>query len=127
MSLFSAYQGSNMATGPNVSPWLMNSIMPSDHNQAPQLAVRACAAAYFGKIHHHCSAIEKGTMLYTQALRALQKELFDSEQALTTDTLSATFLLALFEMITSKDMNGWLSHFLGVGHLVSCFLVNISP
>jgi hypothetical protein len=120
MSLFIPFQGSNTMPSPSLSLWLMSSILPSNHNQAPQLAVRACAAAYFGKIHRQCSASERGTVLYTQALRQLQKELFDSEEVLKTDTLSATLLLALFEMITSKDMNGWLSHFLGVGHLVSC-------
>ncbi|KAL6890872.1 hypothetical protein GGI43DRAFT_415005 [Trichoderma evansii] len=118
MNLFTAFQGSNTAPSPSISPWLMSSIMPSSQNQAPQLAVRACAAAYFGKIHRQCSAAERGTVLYTQALCQLQKELFDSEQVLKTDTLSATLLLALFEMITSKDMNGWLSHFLGIGHLI---------
>ncbi|KAH8126093.1 hypothetical protein LI328DRAFT_166710 [Trichoderma asperelloides] len=119
-SLFTAFQESNKAPNPNIiSPWLMSSILPGNHNQAPQLAIRACAAAYFGKIHRQCSAVARGTVLYTQALRQLQKKLFDSEQVLKTDTLSATFLLALFEMITSKDMNGWSSHFLGIGHLVS--------
>ncbi|PTB38293.1 hypothetical protein M441DRAFT_82465 [Trichoderma asperellum CBS 433.97] len=118
-SLFTVFQESNKAPSHNIiSPWLMSSILPSNHNQAPQLAVRACAAAYFGKIHRRCSAVERGTVLYTQALRQLQKKLFDSEQVLRTDTLSATFLLALFEMITSKDMNGWSSHFLGIGHLI---------
>lgn len=125
MSLFIPFKGSNTVPNPSLSLWLMSSILPSNHNQAPQLAVRACAAAYFGKINRQCSAVERGTVLYTQALRQLQKELFNSEQVLKTDTLSATLLLALFEMITSKDMNGWLSHFLGVGHLVSCFLVKI--
>lgn len=120
MSLFIPFQGNNTVPGPSLSLWLMSSILPSNHTQAPQLAVRACAAAYFGKIHRQCSAAERGTVLYTKALRQVQKELFDSEQVLKTDTLSATLLLALFEMITSKDMNGWLSHFLGVGHLVSC-------
>ncbi|PON23755.1 hypothetical protein TGAM01_v207402 [Trichoderma gamsii] len=118
MSLFIPFQGSNTVPSPSLSLWLLSSILPSSKNQAPQLAVRACAAAYFGKIHRQCSAAERGTVLYTQALRQLQKELFDSEQVLKTDTLSATLLLALFEMITSKDMNGWLSHFLGVGHLI---------
>lgn len=127
-SLFTAFQESNKAPNPNIiSPWLMSSILPGNHNQAPQLAIRACAAAYFGKIHRQCSAVARGTVLYTQALRQLQKKLFDSEQVLKTDTLSATFLLALFEMITSKDMNGWSSHFLGIGHLVSCILVKNKP
>lgn len=126
MNLFTAFQGTNTAPSPNISPWLMSSFLPGNHNQAPQLAVRACAAAYFGKIHRQYSAVERGTVLYTQALRQLQKELFDSEQVLKTDTLSATLLLALFEMITSKDMNGWSSHFLGIGHLVRCFLAKIN-
>lgn len=119
-NLFIPFRGSNTVPSPSLSLWLIRSILPSDHSLVPQLAVRACAAAYFGKIHRQSSAAERGTVLYTQALRQLQKELFDSEQVLKTDTLSATLLLALFEMITSKDMNGWLSHFLGVGHLVSC-------
>ncbi|EHK48690.1 hypothetical protein TRIATDRAFT_281499 [Trichoderma atroviride IMI 206040] len=118
MTLFIPFKGSNTVPNPSLSLWLMSSILPSDHPQAPQLAVRACAAAYFGKIHRQFSAAERGTVLYTKALRQLQKQLFDSEQVLKTDTLSATLLLALFEMITSKDMNGWLSHLLGVGHLI---------
>lgn len=126
-SLFMAFHGSNPVPSPSESPWLMSSMLPSNHKQAPQLAIRACAAAYFGKIHRQYSAVERGTALYTQALRQLQKELFDSENVLKTDTLSATLFLALFEMITSKDMNGWLSHFFGIGHLVSCFLVKRSP
>jgi hypothetical protein len=121
-SLFIPSQGSNKVPSPSLSLWLLSSILPSSPKNAPQLAVRACAAAYFGKIQRQVSAVEKGTVLYTKALRQLQRELFDSKQVFRTDTLSATLLLALFEMITSKDMNGWVSHFLGVGHLVSCLL-----
>lgn len=118
-SLFTVFQGSDAATRPNVSPWLMSSILPNNAHHTPHLAVRACAAAYFGKIHHQWPAVERGTLLYTQALCELRKELVDSDKVLRTETLSTTLLLALFEMITSKDVTGWLNHFLGVGHLVS--------
>ncbi|KAL5089133.1 hypothetical protein Trisim1_005986 [Trichoderma cf. simile WF8] len=117
-SLFTASQVESSTSKSRVSPWLIASIRATNHNRIPDLAIRACAAVYFGKTHSQSSAVERGAKLYTHVLRELRKELIDSERVRHSDTLVTTILLALYEMISFSDIDGWLSHFLGIGHLV---------
>ncbi|KAL7932968.1 hypothetical protein V8C35DRAFT_66971 [Trichoderma chlorosporum] len=117
-SLFTASQVEVSTSRSSVSPWLIASIQATNHNRIPDLAIRACAAVYFGRAHCQLSAVERGAKLYTHVLRELRKELINPERVWHTDTLVTTLLLALYEMISFSDMNGWLSHFLGIGHLI---------
>ncbi|KAK0763429.1 hypothetical protein N5P37_002806 [Trichoderma harzianum] len=122
-SLFTVSQVEISTSKSSVSPWLTASIRATNHSRIPDLAIRACAAMYFGKTHCQLSAVERGAKLYTHVLRELRKELIDSERVRHSDTLVTTILLALYEMISFSDMNGWLSHFLGIGHLILAYLV----
>ncbi|PTB59976.1 hypothetical protein M431DRAFT_536504 [Trichoderma harzianum CBS 226.95] len=97
-SLFTASQVEISTSKSSVSPWLTASIRATNHSRIPDLAIRACAAMYFGKTHCQLSAVERGAKLYTH-------------------------VLPLYEMISFSDMNGWLSHFLGIGHLILAYLV----
>ncbi|KAL6791008.1 hypothetical protein J3E68DRAFT_443281 [Trichoderma sp. SZMC 28012] len=97
-SLFTASEVDISTSKSSVSPWLIASIRATNHNRIPDLAIRACAAVYFGKTHCQLSAVERGAKLYTH-------------------------VLPLYEMISFSDINGWLSHFLGIGHLILAYLV----
>lgn len=125
-SLFTASQVEISTSKSSVSPWLTASIRATNHSRIPDLAIRACAAMYFGKTHCQLSAVERGAKLYTHVLRELRKELIDSERVRHTDTLVTTLLLALYEMISFSDMNGWLSHCLGIGHLVRHYIETLA-
>lgn len=125
-SLFTASQVEISTSKSSVSPWLIASIRATNHNRIPDLAIRACAAVYFGKTHCQLAAVERGAKLYTHVLRELRKELIDIERVRHTDTLVTTILLALYEMISFSDINGWLSHFLGIGQLVRHYMETLA-
>jgi hypothetical protein len=102
----------------SMSRWLVTTTQPSTQTYVSQLAVNALAAAYYGKLHCRQQAVDRGTMLYTRVLCEIQKDLCDPERVLDTATLASTLFLAFYELITSKDTTGWLTHFLGIGQLV---------
>lgn len=123
--IFLAYLMMNIATEPrmgnkssNISRWVIAATQPNSQTYTSQLAVGALAAAYYGKLHSRQQAINRGTILYTQVLREIRKDLCDRGRALDTATLANTLILATYEFITFKDTTGWLTHCLGVGQLV---------
>ncbi|KAK5996300.1 hypothetical protein PT974_03055 [Cladobotryum mycophilum] len=94
-SLFATFEKDLESNGSDVSPWLKMILQPNNQNRTPELAVRACAAAHYGKLHLYRPASERGTKLYTRILRHLQRDLFDHNRVLDTTTLSTTIFMAL--------------------------------
>lgn len=102
----------------DVSPWVMAALQPDRQNRSSDLAARAAAAAHYGKLYQHESAIDRATLLYTQGLADVQRDIRHPIHAMDTFTLANTMFLALYEMIIFRDITGWLTHFLGIGQLV---------
>jgi hypothetical protein len=103
----------------DLSSWVAVTIQSSHCNSTSRLAVGALAAAYYGKLQCCPPAINRGVMLYTRGLREVQRDLDDSRRVMDTATLANAVILSLYELVTFKSTTGWLTHFLGIGQLVS--------
>ncbi|KAL1986153.1 hypothetical protein VTN96DRAFT_6805 [Rasamsonia emersonii] len=97
-----------------VSPWVVYAMQHSGPNCA---ALQALAAAYFGKVHHHQSALRKGALLYIDALRGLRRDLH-ALHTVDATTLTNALFLAIYESVTFNDPAGWVTHFIGIGRLI---------
>lgn len=97
-----------------VSPWIASTIQ----QRASQLAIDALAAAYLGKVNRHQPALQTGASLYTQVLRHFRRDLQDQKRAFHQTMLINSLFLAVYELITFRDPNGWLMHYRGIGRLV---------
>ncbi len=107
------------AQSPNILTWMVATMQPnSGQNQTSKLAISALAATYFGKLHSCQSAIERGAVLYTNVLSKIRDDLHDPVRLLETSTLANTLFLAVYELVTFKDITAWLTHFVGLGQLV---------
>ncbi|KAE8374367.1 hypothetical protein BDV26DRAFT_296071 [Aspergillus bertholletiae] len=117
-SLFITPQTDNNCNIVAISPWVLASLQPDRQKRSAALAVRAAAAAYYGKLYRHHCALTRGATLYTMVLGHVQRDINDPVHAVDTITLANTMFLALYEMITFTDTTAWLTHFLGIGQLI---------
>lgn len=118
-ALFIVYQSDHETKSPVVARWIRATTQTTLESRSTELALRAVASVYYGKLHCDRFSADRGAMLYTRALSEIRRDLYDPVRVLETTTLAGTLLLALYEMVTFKDTFGWLTHFLGIGQIVS--------
>ena len=84
----------------------------------PHTSVKCLAAAYFGRMHKQPAILAYGAQLYGEALRLLNQNLEDAEQAYSLQILTSTMILQVYEFIGFTSNNGWIQHAGGIGRLI---------
>ncbi|KAJ3473916.1 hypothetical protein NLG97_g10073 [Lecanicillium saksenae] len=91
----------------------------ADANPALEAASRCVAARLQEFLIHPHTPTSCGTLrLYIGALRALQAELEDRDACLSSETLCATQVLGLYELLKVSNVNVWNQHSAGASALV---------
>lgn len=62
--------------------------------------------------------MRKGAGFYSRALSALRKQLQHPVLILRDDVLVSIICMAIYELVTLHQPNGWLHHYRGLAHLV---------
>lgn len=114
--LFSWHRDS---TSPQSASWILSLTRPTeDEGDLSTSSLRALATAYFGKTHGHSELIRKGAGFYSRALNSLRGQLQDPNMVLEDEVLVAIICMAIYELVTFDQPNGWLHHYKGLAQLV---------
>jgi hypothetical protein len=77
----------------------------------------ALSTTFFGLEHRHKPTIHDGLSSYGSVLRKLNESLNDPTKSSSLDTLTSVIALTLFELLSSDQEHGWLSHSRGLEKL----------
>lgn len=98
--------------------WMEISLADQKKHPASALALRCLATSFFGRVHCH-DAIEKDAMkLYGRALTSLSQNLTAPNASIDFDTLAATSVLNMHEMVVFTNKSGWIQHCNGAEQLM---------
>ena len=95
------------------STWLSDIATSTSVSTTLMWSIRALLLSHLGRQVEDRNLIQKSKAMYGKALVHLKKSLQDPIDGLSTDTLSATALLCIYEMVTSTESYAWVQ--------VSCY------
>jgi Fungal specific transcription factor domain/Fungal Zn(2)-Cys(6) binuclear cluster domain len=98
--------------------WLSYLPPLTGRNHLLDTAVRAVSLAHLSRLHHSDVFLHESRPYYGKAIRLLNWTLSDHEQGRASETLSATILLAFYEMFVSDSNESWIHHAGGAGALM---------
>ena len=100
-------------------PWLLAALeAPPASGDTAHLAAQALAAAYFGRVHHQESMVQKGAVIYGRALKGLAADLEDPTKASHYLALTTIMCLGTYELVAFTSGQGWTQHAGAVAKLV---------
>jgi hypothetical protein len=112
--LYKAYTNNRLFYG----TW--SAVVPDEKGQPLTSACfNALSTTFFGLEHRHKPTINNGLSLYVSVLRGLNENLHDPSKSDSLDTLTSVVSLTLFELLSSNQEHGWLSHSRGLEKLFS--------
>jgi len=95
-----------------------SAVVPDEEGQPlTNTCLVALSTTFFGLEHRDNLTIKDGLSVYTTALRTLNQSLSDPFQSRTLDTLQSVIVMTLFELLSSDQEHGWLSHSRGLEKL----------
>ena len=107
---------SEVMRGPVDIYWHLHTIAPT--NQLLRNATRTVTLAHMGRVHSSEKFAKQAHVFYAKTLNQLQQTLTDRELGLADETLAATVLLSMYEMISSEISTPWVKHAGGVTALL---------
>lgn len=85
----------------SLCPWLQQALSLSDPSLALRLSLKALAMARLGWTHRDDTLVLSGRVLYGQALREIQKYLYNEHTMWKDEILATGNILALYEVSNS--------------------------
>ena len=90
------------------SIWLSDIATSTSVSTTLMWSIRALSLSYLGRQVEDRNLIQNSKAMYSKALVHLKKSLQDPIDGLSTDTLSATVSLCIYEMLTSTERCAWV-------------------
>ena len=90
------------------STWLSSIATSTSVSTTLMWSIRALSLSHLGHQVKDRNLIQTSRAMYGKALLHLNKSLQDSEEGLSTDTLSATVLLSFYEILTCTERDAWV-------------------
>ena len=90
------------------SLWLSDIATSTSVSATLMWSIRALSLSYLGRQVEDRNLIQNSKAMYSKALVHLKKSLQDPIDGLSTDTLSATVSLCIYEMLTSTERCAWV-------------------
>ena len=107
---------SDVLRGPVNIYWRLHSIAPT--SQLLRNATRTVSLAHVGRVQSSEKFAKEAHVFYAKTLYQLQQTLKDRDLGLADETLAATVLLSMYEMISSEISTPWVKHAGGVTALL---------
>jgi hypothetical protein len=97
-NLYVSFLLSNLCLGVILPTSLMQMHAEDTTSLLSQLSIRALSTAYFGRIHRQEDVMNRGALMYGNALRHLIEDLEDCEKACSLSILSSVITLQTYEV-----------------------------
>lgn len=98
--------------------WLAELALRPTLSVALTWAIRAISTSQLARKAGDGRLIDTSRQMYGKALLKLSSALLDSEEGLSSDTLSATVLLSFYEIFNCTDRYSWIKHAGGAAQLI---------
>jgi len=120
MGFFIARQGVEAGFSTGIRSWLKDMYMIPSPTPALQSSTYAIALAKIGNATGNQALLRESLKVYTKSLNLLQLALYDEELMYSDETLGATLLLAIYEVMQcpSDSRRGYINHANGCGKLI---------
>ena len=90
------------------STWLSSVAASTSVSTTLMWSIRALSLSHLGHQVQDRNLIQNSRAMYGKALLHLNKSLQDPKEGLSTDTLSATALLSIYEILTCTERHAWV-------------------
>ena len=99
------------------SIWLGQLASRAEVSPTLLFAIRAMSLSFLGRQARDENLIHNSRLIYGRTLLKLNKSLQDPIEGVASDTLSATVLVTVYEVMNCRGNNSWVRHGGGEGHL----------
>ena len=98
--------------------WMEVALVNQEQNPASALALRCLTTSFFGRTHGQPGLEDDAMKLYGKALLELSRKISIQKDTFDFDTLAATSVLNMYELVVFTCKSGWIQHCGGTARLM---------